>query len=432
MPGASDFRAARPWGWVIRVVQTFLRFDLSWRNRVHIETTDLAVLGGLPSGMGLILASNHADEKDFEVCLDLSRRCGRRLLFMMNREAFSEGFGVAGWWLQRLGAFSVERGGENDAAKRFAIDIVKRGREVLVIFPEGEIFYLNDRVQPLKSGAVDIGMQAVVESQSARPGWTAYLIPMAIKYRHRRPIGAVLERRIRRLERRLLLLGSGLTPQQRLAGIRANVLNRQEFVHHLTPDPDRLDELSERVKALREEILSQVAGRYTGSAATAPAEPMDRAWRLSARLRGLSRRAGRLLTTLRAQIRNDLEELKHVAQMGGWQPQYTDLDPSQERLAETVLKLEREVYGGGRPRQLARREVFVRIGRPIDLVRFLPAYREDAHGVRHRVAEELRGKIQDLLDLGVVVGKPASEGESPPNAESGEPGGSLGVSETHP
>ena len=55
--------------------------------------------------------------------------------------------------------------------------------------------------------------------------------------------------------------------------------------------------------------------------------------------------------------------------MGGWQPQYVDLDPSQERLAETVLKLEREVYGIKRPRQLARRDVFLRIGEPIDLGR---------------------------------------------------------------
>ena len=55
------------------------------------------------------------------------------------------------------------RGGPNHEGKRYAIEVVKRGREVLVIFPEGEIYYLNDLVQPFKSGVVDIGMQAVVE-----------------------------------------------------------------------------------------------------------------------------------------------------------------------------------------------------------------------------------------------------------------------------
>jgi len=45
---------------------------------------------------------------------------------MMNREAFDEGNRAAGWWLQRLGAFSVERGGQsNEESKRYAIEAVK-------------------------------------------------------------------------------------------------------------------------------------------------------------------------------------------------------------------------------------------------------------------------------------------------------------------
>ena len=159
------FRPAKPVGWVIWGAQILNRLDLAWRNRLRLEQRDLEVLRALPRGAGIILASNHADETDMKACLELSRRCRRRFLYMMNREAFDEGFGIAGWWLQRLGSFSVERGGHNDEAKRYAIDVVKRGQEVLVIFPEGEIYYLNDLVQPFKSGAVEIGMQAVVEAR---------------------------------------------------------------------------------------------------------------------------------------------------------------------------------------------------------------------------------------------------------------------------
>ena len=84
--------------------------------------------------------------------------------------------------------------------------------------------------------------------------------------------------------------------------------------------------------------------------------------------------------------------------MGSWQPQYVDLDPSQERLAEMVLKLEREVYGIKRPRQLANRDVFLRIGEPIDLGRFVASYLQDAQAVRHGVAEQLRDEIQALIN----------------------------------
>jgi 1-acyl-sn-glycerol-3-phosphate acyltransferase len=165
--GNPTFRPAKPAGWVIGGAQILNRLDLAWRNRLVLEERDLEVLRSLPAGAGIILASNHADETDMKVCLELSRRCRRRFLYMMNREAFDEGFGIAGWWLQRLGSFSIERGGHNEEAKRYAIDVVKRGREVLVIFPEGEIYYLNDLAQSFKSGVVDIGMQSVVRDEAS-------------------------------------------------------------------------------------------------------------------------------------------------------------------------------------------------------------------------------------------------------------------------
>src|SRR5690242_20297201 len=288
MSEGTSFRRAKPRRWVIGAVQSYLRFDLARRNRLRLEPRDLDVLRALPQGAGIILAANHADETDFKACLELSRRCGRRFLFMMNREAFAEWHGLAGWWLQRLGCFSVERGGlHNEEAKRYAIEIVMRGREVLVIFPEGEIYYLNDLVQPFKSGAVDIGMQAVVEARQTRPDWTAYLVPIALKYRYRGPIAPLLERRIRSMERRLNLRVAGLTLQRRLAQIMTDLLGRHELAHHLRPAADRLAELGERVQEVRKAILSETETRYAGATAGPPSRTMDRAWRLSSYLRGL-------------------------------------------------------------------------------------------------------------------------------------------------
>jgi 1-acyl-sn-glycerol-3-phosphate acyltransferase len=400
------FRPAEPWGWVIRAVQTHLRLDLVWRNRLRLERRDLEVLRHLPREAGLILASNHADVTDFKACLELSRRLNRRFLYMMNREAFDEGHGIAGWWLQRLGAFSVERGGQNAEAKRYAIEVVKRGREVLVIFPEGEIYYLNDLVQPFKSGVVDIGMQAVVEARRTQPDWTAYLVPMAIKYRYRRPIGPVLERRTRLMEQRLFQRTHSDSLPRRMALILAELLHRQEMIHHLKPDPDRLAEMSERVQEVRQAVLAQMEVQYPGPTVASQAGTMDRTWRLSSSLRSLLRQGRKYTDQSRARFRNDLAVLTRVARMGSWQPQYVDLDPSQERLAEMVLKLEREVYGSKRPRQLANRDVCLRIGDPIDLGRFIPSYLQDAKAVRHQVAEQLRDVIQDLI--GTIVDPPAS------------------------
>ena len=363
MSESTRFRPAAPSGLVLWAVQTYLRLDLAWRNRLHVEPCDIKRLRDLPREAGLVLASNHADETDFKACLELSRRCNRRFLYMMNQEAFDEGYGIAGWWLQRLGAFSVERGGQNDQAKRYAIEVLKRAEEILVIFPEGEIYYLNDLVQPFKSGVVDLGMQAVIESRLTQPDWTAYLVPMAIKYRYRRPIRPNLERRTRLMEQRLTQRIQADSLPRRLALILAELLHRQELIHRLKPDPDHLAELSERVQEVRRAVLAKMEGQYPDSTVYPQARTMDRTWRLSAFLRNRLRQGQRYSDQSRAQFQNDLMALKRIAQMGGWQPNYVDLDPSEERLAEMVIKLEREVYGFRRPRQMAKRDVFLRIGR---------------------------------------------------------------------
>lgn len=395
-----SFRPAKPWGWVIWAVQTYLRFELARHNRVVLNPVDLDLLTTIPRGAGVVLVANHADETDFKICLDLSRRAGRRFLFMMNREAFDEGYEVAGWWLQRLGAFSVERGSlHNEAAKRYAIEIVLRGREVLVIFPEGEIYYLNDLVQHFKSGAVDIGMQAVIEGRQTRPEWPVYLVPMSLKYRYRESIATILEQRTKAMEQRLNLRQISLSLKKRLAEIMANQLGRHELEHQLKPVANRLTELAERVQEVRKAILSQTESRYAGTTATPPTQTMDRAWRMSSYLRGLLARKGNSNSEEdRDQARTDLASSESVAQMGGWQPQYSDEEPSQEQLAETVIKLEREVYGTKRPRQLARREVSLRIGEPVELSKYIPDYVQDAQSVRRDVAEQLQNKIQNLLN----------------------------------
>ena len=90
-----------------------------------------------------------------------------------------------------------------------------------------------------------------------------------------------------------------------------------------------------------------------------------------------------------------------------------------------VLKLEREVYGTSRPRQLAKRDVFLRIGDPIDLGRFVPCYFQDPQAVRRRVEEQLRDMIQNLIDA--IISRPA-RAELGPNFES-HPGQRFAVAE---
>ena len=110
------FLPAKTSNWLLRLAQSLVRVDLFLNNRVCIDSSSLELLKDIPKNAGIILTPNHADETDPLVCMELARLCGRSFIYMCNREAFDEWNGVAGWVLQRLGIFSVERGGHDRPA----------------------------------------------------------------------------------------------------------------------------------------------------------------------------------------------------------------------------------------------------------------------------------------------------------------------------
>ena len=176
------FRPAKHSCWVIWIIQFWNAINLAWGNHLRLDAGDLETLKTIPKDSGLILAANHSDGMDPRICIELSHRWHRRFTYMINTEAFEEWYGLGGWLLQRLGAFSIERGGDDQAARSYAVDVVKKKNATLIMFPEGEISYLNDLVQPFKTGAVHIGLQAITETRETNSSWTAYLLPVAIKY----------------------------------------------------------------------------------------------------------------------------------------------------------------------------------------------------------------------------------------------------------
>ena len=363
---------------------------------MRVVEAELEILRSLPAGSGAIIASNHADETDPRICIELSRRTGKHFITMCNREAFDELMGMAGWTLQRLGYFSVERGAHDTNAKDYAIEVLRRGREFLVIFPEGEIFYLNEAVQHFHSGAVDIGMQAILSHRERDPKWTTYVVPMAIKYHHSEPIESILDQRIAKMEARLSLKPLSNSLPERLRALQKLMLEREELEHHLKIDPSRLQNLTQEIVSAQKAILSEVEEKLHQSS-TSPRPPIDKSWQLSAEIReSLTLQPDR---PDREELMQDMAALREVAELSSWQPHYySDSKASLDRLAEAVLKLERELYKTKRPQQLAKRDVFVKIAKPIDLGLHVDEYLKDPHATRESLTKQLHSQIQSLVD----------------------------------
>ncbi len=390
-----DFRAGTPAAWFVKSIQTFLRIVLPVRTHLHFRPEDLEMFRGLNKGSGMILTPNHADELDPPICMELSRIVKKQFMMMCNREAFDEYRGIAGWVFQHIGVFSVERGGHDSPSKEFATSVVKSGKDVLLIFPEGEIYYLNEMVQPFHSGAIDIGLRAIIEQRDTCPDFTAVIIPMAIKYRYPPSIRKILEKRVQKMEQKLSQDLTGYELKKRLAGILADLLQKQELAFGIESEGDRFAQLSERVKSARHAILGRIEKKYS-DAYNAQSRTIDRVFQLSAKVREKMKQDQS--SDGQAEYQNDLTALEEVAHMVSWQPQYIDSDPSIDRLAEMVLKLERELYGIKRPKPLAKRDVFIRLAKPVDLGPYVEQYIAEPHVVRHKVAEELRQTIQFTID----------------------------------
>ncbi|XGV98979.1 MAG: lysophospholipid acyltransferase family protein [Leptolyngbya sp. BL-A-14] len=126
----------------------------------------------LPTQGPLVLAPKHYSRWDPFVLAVLSVE---PLWFMTNANQFS---GLQGWFLPRLGAFPVDVEHPKPASFRYAIELLKAQKK-LMLFPEGGIV----RDQPLRSLKPGLA-RLVLQAQAAASASAAIpIVPIAIRYK---------------------------------------------------------------------------------------------------------------------------------------------------------------------------------------------------------------------------------------------------------
>ena len=127
----------------------------------------------IPRNSSIILAPTHRSRWDGLV---LTMAVGRRITkkdcrFMVTR---SEMKGIQGWFLKRLGCFSINQLSPSLSALRYAISLIEKG-EQLVVFPEGKINKYGKRLV-LKEGLCRLARLATKKTKSI------LIIPIGIAY----------------------------------------------------------------------------------------------------------------------------------------------------------------------------------------------------------------------------------------------------------
>ena len=127
----------------------------------------------IPKNYSVILAPTHRSRWDGLV---LTMAMGRRITkkdcsFMVTK---SEMKGIQGWFLKRLGCFSINQLSPSISALRYAVNLIVKNK-LLVVFPEGKI-NKNGKKIPLKEGLYRLTCLATKKKESI------IILPIGIAY----------------------------------------------------------------------------------------------------------------------------------------------------------------------------------------------------------------------------------------------------------
>jgi 1-acyl-sn-glycerol-3-phosphate acyltransferase len=371
-----------------------------------IDVVGLEHLSPLLEGRdGVMLTPNHCDRADGLVMLDLSDRVGRPFCSMAAYQIFAGNAGLRHWLFPRLGIFPVDREGSDRSAFKAAVEVLSAGRFPLLVFPEGEVYYLADRLTPLREGAATLALAAA--KRRAEGGTTVWMVPVGLKYRFPEdhdPVPVFLDR-MARLERRLTWRPRGDLPLVKRIYEFAEALLSLKELEYL--GAARSGPLSERIPALQDALLRPIeASRLSRSRGDPAAAPVP------VRVKTLRQSCLELLadphTTPEAarRLRDDLDDLFLAMQAYSYPGDYVAGRPTRERIAETLMKLEEDLLlkPGECAEPLGARRVEMRLGPPIDVASAL-AGAGSTRAAAAALTSELERRIQELLDA-IGPGRP--------------------------
>jgi len=394
---------------MIRLVQS-ISYPLArvlYQFRISVSEADIGKVREIDDSR-LVYVCNHPTLEDGISLFVLSARLGQLLHYIVARESFK---GLMGWFIQRLGCYSIRRGVGDRTSISQTLSLLKEPQCRLVIFPEGGCSYQNDTIMPFRPGAIQLPMSVLAQLAKKTPDAIPdlYVVPLSLKYRYIQPMQRVIDQTLSRLEAHLKLSASALdngvkdransdlmSDYQRLRQIAHQVILQIEDEAGLT-HMTQLD-WNARIDRLREAFIDRCESALN-------IEPnlnlpiRERVYKVQALLEEVS----------------PVEKPKPMAAHGdSWDSLYWDTvrllnfdaiydgyvaeSPTPERFLDTLTRLEREVFHIEHAQPKAPRRACFHIGDPINLKDYMADYKRDRAGTVDLLAQQLRTLMQANLD----------------------------------
>ncbi len=233
MRALSEFSAPEPNLAVIAFCQFLIPLYCRYIDHFTCKfTDDKNSLAALKNKRTIILL-NHADRQDPSVVVFLAKHLKEQVHCMVAREVFDWYHGVLGWFFQKFGCYSINRGSGDIKSIETTKQILKLGQHKLIVFPEAEITGDDHTVHSISTALVHILLEIqddIMPSDSSAPAihpdsaQALWVLPVGISYRLETALEPSVDNALRTIENQIGLRHDGAEINTRIQRATTTVL----------------------------------------------------------------------------------------------------------------------------------------------------------------------------------------------------------------
>jgi len=389
-----QFFPPRPRWLVTNVAQRLNRRFVLPGKKHRLEQIELRhadrVLPVIKATSRCLLLPNHSTHSDPQLMFDVQRRLNLKASTMAAYDVFLRG-ALQAWFMQCIGCFSVDRDGSDKLAMNCAVETLMEGKRALTIFPEGNVFLMNDRLSPFLGGAAFLGMRAQKKLGADKP---IYAIPISMKYTHLTDCREAMVDHLQMLESQLEIApeAGDETLRRRMRRIGLQILTRNLRQRGFVEPPTANTDLPVLLNNCALEIITKLESKI--AIEPKPDQtPIDRIRRIRA--------------TIHQTRIDDTQQMDHrvahswadeailALRILSYSSDYLTESPTLDRHSETLEKLREDLAEKILP-PIGPRKAVVQFGEPINLAEHLDA--KNSRKTVTKLTASFEAAVQSGLD----------------------------------
>lgn len=370
----------------------------------------------------LLFFTNHPSTAEPPIVFYLGRLMGQRFKFMASRQVFNWQGGAIGWFIRRIGAYSVIAGVPDREAMKLTRQILSEPTGKLVIFPEGEPTSGEvDTLMPFQPGVAQLGLWGLEDARKKDPQadinvWYAFMKFVIISPREK--ILHDLNKSLLRIEKKLGVLEANREKHllHRFLSVGRLLLEQAERDFGVKPEVEK--GFDYRIGRVRHAMLDALAEKLQAVQYDAKEDGIRKWRRLFAlvELHQLGYPDPKLPRLSKKTIREAHRDAVFIFDFIAMKRDYIVDNPTPERLYEWLDRYESYIFKkvpralGGVPSHLPRR-AHVLFGKPYKLSEIVTEKRSDRRAAVEEFTHRLRQDMQQLLDEAQALTQPLFSAE---------------------